>query len=70
MITAKSYFSGAGGMDYGICEAGINIIRSYNPDADRSISRKTGSNFDFEDGGNMITYPRKTGAKTLNKTGV
>ena len=25
-ITAKSYFSGAGGMDLGIEEAGINIL--------------------------------------------
>lgn len=28
-ITAKSYFSGAGGMDLGIEEAGINILESY-----------------------------------------
>lgn len=28
-ITAKSYFSGAGGMDLGIEESGINIIESY-----------------------------------------
>lgn len=32
MITAKSYFSGAGGMDLGLSEAGINIIRSYEID--------------------------------------
>jgi DNA (cytosine-5)-methyltransferase 1 len=32
MITAKSYFSGAGGMDYGLREAGIEIIRSYEID--------------------------------------
>lgn len=32
MITAKSYFSGAGGMDYGISDAGINIIQSYEID--------------------------------------
>ncbi|MCR1929419.1 hypothetical protein [Enterococcus gallinarum] len=28
MITAKSYFSGAGGMDLGMIEAGINILES------------------------------------------
>jgi DNA (cytosine-5)-methyltransferase 1 len=27
-LTAKSYFSGAGGMDLGLSEAGINIIQS------------------------------------------
>lgn len=32
MITAKSYFSGAGGMDYGLMEAGINILQSYEID--------------------------------------
>lgn len=32
MITAKSYFSGAGGMDLGLIEAGIDIIRSYEID--------------------------------------
>lgn len=32
MIQAKSYFSGAGGMDYGLMEAGIDIIRSYEID--------------------------------------
>lgn len=32
MITAKSYFSGAGGMDLGILEAGINIIESFEID--------------------------------------
>ena len=31
-ITAKSYFSGAGGMDLGIQEAGINILESYEID--------------------------------------
>lgn len=31
-ITAKSYFSGAGGMDLGIEEAGINILESYEID--------------------------------------
>lgn len=31
-ITAKSYFSGAGGMDLGIVESGINIIESYEID--------------------------------------
>lgn len=32
MITAKSYFSGSGGMDLGIMEAGIDIIESYEID--------------------------------------
>lgn len=31
-ITAKSYFSGAGGMDLGIEEAGINILESFEID--------------------------------------
>lgn len=31
-ITAKSYFSGAGGMDLGIQESGINIIESFEID--------------------------------------
>lgn len=33
MITAKSYFSGVGGMDLGMIEAGINILESYEIDA-------------------------------------
>ncbi|NFM32486.1 DNA (cytosine-5-)-methyltransferase [Clostridium botulinum] len=32
MITAKSYFSGAGGMDLGLVKAGINITHSYEID--------------------------------------
>lgn len=32
MITAKSYFSGAGGMDLGMLEAGINVIESFEID--------------------------------------
>lgn len=32
MVTAKSYFSGAGGMDYGLADAGINIVQSYEID--------------------------------------
>nr|WP_227662742.1 DNA (cytosine-5-)-methyltransferase [Listeria seeligeri]UCK61852.1 DNA cytosine methyltransferase [Listeria seeligeri] len=32
MITAKSYFSGAGGMDLGLSLAGINLIESYEID--------------------------------------
>lgn len=31
-ITAKSYFSGAGGMDLGLLEAGIDILESYEID--------------------------------------
>lgn len=33
MITAKSYFSGAGGMDLGVVQAGINILQSYEIDS-------------------------------------
>lgn len=33
MIIAKSYFSGAGGMDLGLIEAGINITHSYEIDS-------------------------------------
>ena len=32
MITAKSYFSGAGGMDLGLIQTGINILESYEID--------------------------------------
>ena len=32
MITAKSYFSGAGGMDLGLTQAGIKILQSYEMD--------------------------------------
>lgn len=32
MITAKSYFSGAGGMDLGMTEAGINVVESFEID--------------------------------------
>lgn len=32
MITAKSYFSGAGGMDLGMLEAGIDILESFEID--------------------------------------
>lgn len=32
MITAKSYFSGAGGMDLGIVESGIDILESFEID--------------------------------------
>ncbi|MGM0322510.1 DNA (cytosine-5)-methyltransferase 1 [Enterococcus sp. AZ067] len=33
MITAKSYFSGAGGMDLGMIESGIHILESYEIDS-------------------------------------
>lgn len=46
MITAKSYFSGAGGMDYGICEAGIKIIQSY--EIDPICCETLRNNFDHE----------------------
>ena len=33
MVTAKSYFSGAGGMDLGLVESGIDITHSYEIDS-------------------------------------
>lgn len=35
MILAKSYFSGAGGMDLGLVRAGLNVIQSYEIGKDR-----------------------------------
>ena len=32
MITAKSYFSGCGGMDLGMQEAGIDVVESFEID--------------------------------------
>lgn len=46
MITAKSYFSGAGGMDYGLIESGINIIQSY--EIDKTCCQTLRNNFDHE----------------------
>ncbi|CDG37237.1 modification methylase [Acetivibrio thermocellus BC1] len=46
MITAKSYFSGAGGMDLGLIEAGINIIQSY--EIDKTCCETLKNNFDHE----------------------
>lgn len=46
MITAKSYFSGAGGMDLGLIEAGINIIQSY--EIDKTCCETLRNNFDHE----------------------
>jgi DNA (cytosine-5)-methyltransferase 1 len=46
MITAKSYFSGAGGMDYGILDAGIKIIQSY--EIDRTCCETLRMNFTHE----------------------
>jgi len=45
-ITAKSYFSGAGGMDLGLSEAGIKILRSY--EIDRTCCETLRKNFDHE----------------------
>ncbi len=45
-ITAKSYFSGAGGMDLGLSEAGIKIIRSY--ELDLACCETLRQNFDHE----------------------
>lgn len=46
MITAKSYFSGAGGMDLGLIEAGINIIQSY--EIDTTCCETLRNNFNHE----------------------
>ncbi len=46
MITAKSYFSGAGGMDYGFMEAGIDILQSY--EIDKTCCETLRLNFNHE----------------------
>lgn len=46
MITAKSYFSGAGGMELGLIEAGINIIQSY--EIDKTCCETLRNNFHHE----------------------
>lgn len=46
MITAKSYFSGAGGMDLGLISAGINILQSYEIDTNCIETLK--NNFEHE----------------------
>lgn len=46
VITAKSYFSGAGGMDYGLSDAGIQIIQSY--EIDKTCCETLRMNFDHE----------------------
>lgn len=46
MITAKSYFSGAGGMDLGLVQAGINILESY--EIDKTCCETLRSNFNHE----------------------
>lgn len=46
MVTAKSYFSGAGGMDYGLSDAGIQIIQSY--EIDKTCCETLRMNFNHE----------------------
>ena len=46
MITAKSYFSGAGGMDLGLTQAGINILESY--EIDKTCCETLRNNFNHE----------------------
>lgn len=46
MITAKSYFSGAGGMDLGMIEAGIDIVESF--EIDEKAVKTLGLNFDHK----------------------
>lgn len=44
MITAKSYFSGAGGMDLGLSLAGIELIESWDCSHVRGSLRKRSIN--------------------------
>ncbi|WP_348622627.1 DNA cytosine methyltransferase [Paenibacillus polymyxa] len=46
MITAKSYFSGAGGMDLGMIEAGIHVIESF--EIDKVACNTLRQNFDHK----------------------
>lgn len=46
LITAKSYFSGAGGMDLGLVQAGINILESY--EIDKTCCETLRNNFNHE----------------------
>ncbi|WP_238948834.1 DNA (cytosine-5-)-methyltransferase [Clostridium sp. YIM B02569] len=46
MITAKSYFSGAGGMDLGLTQAGIDILESY--EIDKTCCETLKSNFNHK----------------------
>lgn len=46
MITAKSYFSGAGGMDLGLVKAGINVLQSY--EIDTTCIETLKNNFEHE----------------------
>ncbi|MEC0233567.1 DNA (cytosine-5-)-methyltransferase [Paenibacillus kribbensis] len=46
MITAKSYFSGAGGLDLGMIEAGIDVIESF--EIDRIACETLRQNFDHQ----------------------
>lgn len=46
MITAKSYFSGAGGMDLGLIEAGINVLTSY--EIDKTCCETLSANFNHD----------------------
>ena len=48
LITAKSYFSGAGGMDLGIQEAGVRIIESF--EIDKKCCETLRSNFNQKEG--------------------
>ena len=43
--TAKGYFSGCGGMELGIMQAGINIIQSLDLDADATHCMKMNSHY-------------------------
>ncbi|MGC6586150.1 DNA cytosine methyltransferase [Paenibacillus sp. Dod16] len=46
MITAKSYFSGAGGMDLGMIEAGIDVLESF--EIDKIACETLRKNFDHK----------------------
>ena len=43
--TAKGYFSGCGGMELGIIQAGINVIQSLDLDAEATNCRKMNNNY-------------------------
>ena len=55
MITAKSYFSGAGGMDLGLSLSGIEIIQSLEIDAQASMTLR--ANYGKNKGHQVVLDP-------------
>jgi len=43
--TAKGYFSGCGGMEIGIMQAGVNVIQSLDLDAEATSCLKNNSHY-------------------------